>query len=161
MPELAPVTMAKGLDAVILLIPYDRKCSYCDVARPVTAENLDKTFNLPTPTAQFKTFLMATEYCRMVTAVRASLLSGFDVKEVLGLIDSGLLVRGLEALGAGLALEETARLPIPVGRRNFSPVSRATGRLLTLVGTRRQFCLHKPSIQQAQGNAINAQHAQH
>jgi hypothetical protein len=34
---------------------------------------------------------------------------------MLGLIDSGLLVRGLQALGVGPALEETADLPIPAG----------------------------------------------
>lgn len=42
-------------------------------------------------------------------------LSGLDVEEVLGLTDCGLLVRSLEALGVGLALEETAHLPIPAG----------------------------------------------
>lgn len=42
-------------------------------------------------------------------------LSGLDVEEVLGLTDCGLLVRGLEALGVGLALEETANLPISAG----------------------------------------------
>ena len=38
-----------------------------------------------------------------------------DVEELLGLMNGRLLVRGLEALCVGLALEETAHLPISAG----------------------------------------------
>ena len=38
-----------------------------------------------------------------------------DVEELLGLMDCGLLVRGLKTLGVGLALEEAAHLPISAG----------------------------------------------
>jgi len=50
-----------------------------------------------------------------VIVTLAKQLSGLDVEEGLGLTDCGLLVRGLEALGVGLAFEETAHLPIPAG----------------------------------------------
>ncbi|NDE47229.1 MAG: hypothetical protein EB006_14535 [Betaproteobacteria bacterium] len=39
-------------------------------------------------------------------------LGDLDVKEVLGLMDSSLLIRGFEALRVGSALEETAYLPV-------------------------------------------------
>ncbi len=42
-------------------------------------------------------------------------LSSLDVKELLGLTDSRLFVRGLQALRVGLALEITTHLPIPAG----------------------------------------------
>ncbi len=37
------------------------------------------------------------------------------MEEVRDLTDRGLLVRGPQALGVGLALEETTHLPIPAG----------------------------------------------
>ncbi|MBM3408228.1 MAG: hypothetical protein FJY25_13010 [Betaproteobacteria bacterium] len=42
-------------------------------------------------------------------------LCGLDVEELLGRADRGLLVRSLEALGIGPALDEAADLPIPAG----------------------------------------------
>jgi len=50
-----------------------------------------------------------------IANVFAVKIRNLDVEEVLGLADRGLLVRSLEALGIGPALDEAADLPIPAG----------------------------------------------